>query len=172
MPPPPFPASVHRIWRLRIRDAWVEVPLLPHHCLDAGHQGLPLPRAGPPSHGGDNTTLIQTLPDSQGLGGVQVMMLHKVTQDLLVLVREAVRQPWFLPGGIEQRVPGLPRPYRLTQQPDRCTTCGCARWAVCSHKQWSPCHRRCHHLAPCQSSPGLVPRQGCRHLAASCPIHG
>ena len=48
------------------------------------------------------------------------MMLHKVTQDLLVLGREAVRQPWFLPGGIEQRVPGLPRPYLLTQRPERC----------------------------------------------------
>ena len=52
-----------------------------------------------PSHGGDNSTLIQTLPDSQGLGGVQVMMLHKVTQDLLLLVREAGRQLWFWPGG-------------------------------------------------------------------------
>ena len=48
------------------------------------------------------------------------MMLHKVTQDLLVLVREAGRQLWFLPGGIEQRVPGLARPYLLTQQPERC----------------------------------------------------
>ena len=48
------------------------------------------------------------------------MMLHKVTQDLLVLGREAVRQPWFLPGGIEQRVPGQPRPYLLTQRPERC----------------------------------------------------
>ena len=46
--PPPFPASVYRIWRLGIRDAWVEVPLLPHHCLDASHQGLRLPCAGPP----------------------------------------------------------------------------------------------------------------------------
>ena len=41
---------------------------------------------------------FQTLPDSQGLGGVQVMMLHKVTQDLLVLGREAGSQMWFLPG--------------------------------------------------------------------------
>ena len=48
------------------------------------------------------------------------MKLHEVTQDLLVLGREAVRQPWFLPGGIEQRVPGLRRPYLLTQQPERC----------------------------------------------------
>ena len=48
------------------------------------------------------------------------MMLHKVTQDLLVLVMEAVRQPWFLLGGIEQRVPGLPRPYLLRQRPERC----------------------------------------------------
>ena len=48
------------------------------------------------------------------------MMLHKMTQDLLVLGREAVRQPWFLPGGIEQRVPGHPRPYLLTQRPERC----------------------------------------------------
>ena len=48
------------------------------------------------------------------------MMLHKVTHDLLVLGGEAVRQPWFLPGGIEQRVPGLPRPYLLTQRPERC----------------------------------------------------
>ena len=48
------------------------------------------------------------------------MMLHKVTHDLLVLGREAVRQPWFLPGGIEQRVPGLARPYLLTQRPERC----------------------------------------------------
>ena len=77
-PPPPFLAIVYRIWRLRIRDAWVKVPLLPHHRLDAGHQGLRLPCAGPTSHGGDNSTLIQTLPDSQGLGGGQVMMRHKV----------------------------------------------------------------------------------------------
>ena len=48
------------------------------------------------------------------------MMLHKVTQDLLVLVREAGRQLWFLPGGIEQRVPGLPRQYLLTRRPERC----------------------------------------------------
>ena len=47
------------------------------------------------------------------------MMLHKVTHDLLVLGREAGRQLWFLPGGIEQRVPGLPRPYLLTQRPER-----------------------------------------------------
>ena len=118
-PPPPLLASVYRIWRLGIRDAWVKVPLLPHHCLVASHQGLRLYRAGPTSHGGDNSNLIQTLPESQGLGGVQVLMLHKVTQDLLVLGREAGSQMWFLPGGIEQRVPGLPRPHLLTQRPER-----------------------------------------------------
>ena len=48
------------------------------------------------------------------------MMLHKVTHDLLVFVREAGRQLWLLPGGIEQRIPGLPRPYLLTQRPERC----------------------------------------------------
>ena len=47
------------------------------------------------------------------------MMLHKVTQDLLVLGREAGSQLWFLPGGMEQRVPGLPRPYLLNQRPER-----------------------------------------------------
>ena len=47
-------------------------------------------------------------------------MLHKLTQDLLVLGREAGSHLWFLLGGIEQRVPGLPRPYLLTQRPERC----------------------------------------------------
>ena len=47
------------------------------------------------------------------------MMLHKVMQDLLVLGKQASRQLWFLPGGIEQRVVGLPRPYLLTQRPER-----------------------------------------------------
>ena len=47
------------------------------------------------------------------------MMLHKVTQDLLLLGREAGSQLWFLPDGIEQRVPGLPCSYLLTQRPER-----------------------------------------------------
>ena len=48
------------------------------------------------------------------------MMRHKVAQDLLVLGREAGSQMWFLPGGTEQHVPGMPRPHLLTQRPERC----------------------------------------------------
>ena len=47
------------------------------------------------------------------------MIRCKVAQDLLVLGREAGSHMWFLPGGIEQRVPGLPRLYLLTQRPER-----------------------------------------------------
>ena len=77
VPPPTFLAGMYRTWLLRIRGAWVEVPLVAHHCLDASHHGLRLPCVGSTSHGGDNIALIHTLPDSQGLGGVQVMMRHK-----------------------------------------------------------------------------------------------
>ena len=88
-PLPPFPPCMYSAWFLGVRDARVEVPLLPHHRLDASHQGLQLPCAGSISHGKDNGTVIQTLPDSPGLGGVQVMVRHKVAQDGLVLGREA-----------------------------------------------------------------------------------
>ena len=118
--PPPFLAGMYSTWLLRIRDAWVQVPLLPYHGLDTSHQGLRLPCAGSTSHAGDNGALIRTLPDSQGLGGVQVMMCHKVGCDLLVLGRQACSHMWFLPSGIEQHVPCLPRPYLAAQRPDRC----------------------------------------------------
>ena len=117
--PPPFPPCMYRAWLLGVRDARVEVPVLPHHCLDASHQGLRLPYAGSTSHGGDNGTLIQTLVDSQGLGGVQVMVRHKVAHDLLVLGREAGIPTRFLPSGIEQCVPCLPGLYLCAQRPER-----------------------------------------------------